>query len=332
MTTTNAPTIEHEIGHEGRLEIRLPSAELHLRASQDGTVRVTTRDGRPLPTGIEVREEPGALTIRQPGRERFGLSIGGGTRSADLDVEVPAAALVAIEIAGGSIEASGLTGSQAYRSVSGDIRLERVAGTIAATVVSGELAVGVEGRAGLAIRSVSGDVEVTGGTYDDLKVSTTSGDVEIEGRLHRGGAHAIETLSGDVDLRVGGDLTINARTVSGDLRSDLPHRSDGRMGRRVVVIGDGGTELDFRSVSGDLRVRDAHERGSAAADPTPAGPPARPAVALPALPDLPELSDADESDSSLDDDRLTILRALESGEIDVAEATRRLADLEGGNA
>lgn len=325
MTTTNAPRIEHEIGHDGRLEVRLPSAQIRLRPSHDGTVRVSTRDGRPLPAGIEVHEEPGALSIRQPGRERFGLNLGGGARSADLDIEVPVAALVAIEIAGGAIEASGLTGDQAYRSVSGDVRLERVAGTIAATVVSGELAIGVEGRAGLAIRSVSGDVEVAGGTYDDLRVSTTSGDVDIQGALRRGGAHAIETLSGDVDLRVGGDLTINARTVSGDLRSDLPHRSDGRMGRRVVVIGDGGTELDFRSVSGDLRVRDAaHERGSAAADPAPVGPPDRPEPL--------EIPDLDDTGTSLDDDRLTILKALEAGEIDVAEATRRLADLEDGNA
>jgi hypothetical protein len=333
MTMTDgAPVIEHAIGIDGRLDVRLPSAELSLRAVDGEAIRVYTPDGKPLPDHVEVRRDVHGLTIRQPSESRFGLTFGTGPRAIVLVVEIPRAAETAVEIASGRIEATGLGGHQAYRSVSGDIRLEDIGGQVEATLVSGDLDVTVDGTAAFTIKTVSGDVEVRDGALDSLRIATTSGDVRVASRLARGRGHAIETLSGDVDLAVGGDLRISARTLSGDLRSELPHRSEGRMGRRTLVIGDGGTEIDFRSVSGDLRVRDVLERGVAAADRAPAGPPAvgQPLAAAAVDIDGPAGQDGP-PDQPADDDRLAILKALERGEIDVAEATARLAAVDGGD-
>jgi hypothetical protein len=78
------------------------------------------------------------------------------------------------------------------------------------------------------------------------------------------------------------------------------------------VVGDGAALFRFRSMSGDVRVAggsETHEQPAPARTPTaPAAPPEPPAV--------PERTDS-----------LEILRALEAGEIDVEEATRRLEEV-----
>jgi hypothetical protein len=124
------------------------------------------------------------------------------------------------------------------------------------------------------------------------------------------------TVSGDAILLSNRGLRITAVTVAGDLKSDLPHTSEGGPGRRSLVVGDGATELQFRSVSGDLRVM----------DPAAAGNGRIPAAPRPTASQQSPLIEQDEAEAT----RLVILRALESGEIDIAEATNRLATLDGG--
>ena len=153
------------------------------------------------------------------------------------------------------------------------------------------------------------------------------------------------SLSGDVTLVAVAGLRVEARTVSGDLTSELPHRSEGRAGRRVIVVGDGAAELAFRSVSGDLRIRGAGTAdGVRPAVPLPPRPPVPPIAPKPPLPgpsdDASTLSRVDASadgpvaggdepaPDALAEERLGVLRALESGELDVAAAMVRLAELD----
>ncbi len=84
------------------------------------------------------------------------------------------------------------------------------------------------------------------------------------------------------------------------------------------MIGDGGPDLLFSSMSGDIQVRTPH-RGAPMA-PTPPTPPTPPMPVTPPTPPIPASLDPQQ--------QLDVLRALERGEIDVDEATRRLA----GNA
>jgi hypothetical protein len=81
-----------------------------------------------------------------------------------------------------------------------------------------------------------------------------SGDMRIEGALAAGHEHTIETVSGDTRIITSSGLTIEARTVSGDIRSDVPHRTGGESGRRSIILGDGRARLGFRSLSGDLQL------------------------------------------------------------------------------
>jgi hypothetical protein len=74
-----------------------------------------------------------------------------------------------------------------------------------------------------------------------------------------------------------------------------------------MIVGDGATRVAFRSVSGDLRILDGSHR--AAAPPSPMA-----AVSVP--------------ESGADHERMTILRAIERGELDVPTAMARLGELD----
>jgi hypothetical protein len=86
--------------------------------------------------------------------------------------------------------------------------------------------------------------------------------------------------------------------------------------------------VQFRSVSGDLRVV-GPSSGNLLAIPRPPAPPAPPAPPTEAPDGTAAEPDAEPGDAVTEAARLDILRALERGEIDIDEATKRLADLDG---
>jgi hypothetical protein len=159
-----------------------------------------------------------------------------------------------------------------------------------------------------------------------------------------------------------GGLTLAVRTVSGSFECEHPDRRDGDGRRRPLVIGDGAAQLSVRTMSGDVEVR--RGRSETAGTRSPAddeasgrfgGPPAPPLPAAPAAPSAPPApavptrhgapttpvsggaaAPAQEPASSTERTQvapaatpdmatLAILEALARGEIDVAEAERRLA-------
>ena len=63
------------------------------------------------------------------------------------------------------------------------------------------------------VETVSGEIQADG-LHGTQRYRTMSGDMRLESTL---GRIALDTVSGDVRIRSGGDLTIEARTVSGDL-------------------------------------------------------------------------------------------------------------------
>ena len=153
------------------------------------------------------------------------------------------------------------------------------------------------------------------------------------------------TVSGDALLAPAGDVRIEMATLSGDLRSQLGGRSEGGRGRRSLIVGSGGPLVSVRSMSGDLLVVpptpvETTPPGSSAwagSDEPAPSPPAAPTP--PAAPPLTgqstSVGDSGATtatptlEADHDDARLRILRSLEAGEIDVAEAGRRLEALDG---
>ncbi len=97
-----------------------------------------------------------------------------------------------------------------------------MSGRIDIEAVSGDVDIVATGDADAAIRTVSGDVGLSGPRpLRSLRASTTSGDLKVAGRLAGPGPFAIETVSGDGLLAPAGDLRIEMTTMSGDLRSEV---------------------------------------------------------------------------------------------------------------
>ena len=125
--------------------------------------------------------------------------------------------------------------------VSGDVEVRDVASEVTATSVSGDVYVSTTEVAWGT--TVSGDIDIEMGSADweDLHFSTVSGDI---------------TLS----LPPGIDTEVEFESLSGDFRADFDVRIESRRDRRVGsrirgTIGDGGRQLSFNTVSGDVRLR-----------------------------------------------------------------------------
>lgn len=342
MTTTPAIGIEHEIGPTGLLAIRLRAGDARLRAVEGSVVRVHDVDGD-LERSVLVERGDGSLSLRAGGGGLFGEGKRRGSHSADLVIDVPSRATVVVETASAEVTIEGLIGDQRYRTASGDIRLRDVSGQLSIESMSGDIDVLAVGTCSVVARTVSGDLSVRAANLETFRASTTSGDVRMAGRLTGSGPFAIETVSGDMLLALAGPVRLEASTVTGDVTSEVEVRSEGKPGRRVLIVEDGGPTMTVRSMSGDVSLMKAT---AVTRSVEPSFPPSPPPSAEPPMPPAPPaIGDAVSSSgdsptvvvgrtdaAAADDARLAILRALERGEIDVAEAGRRLEALDAPDA
>ena len=312
MTTneTEARPIIHTVGATGRFIVQVASWDVELIGVDGDEVRVRDAAGGPLPSDIEVERGDGSFRIAQPSSLRgLGVEIViGGSRDVRLAIEVPRGAQIDARSASGDIASSGLRADQHIRTASGDVAVHGTAGDLAVETVSGDIAVGIEGSLRLTGRSVSGDVTVEGGIVDRLRLTTTSGDLRVSSELGPG-PHAIQTLSGDALLSADRGVRVTAQTISGDLR----------------VVGGGARSTMIEPPEPPEPVEPPEA-------PEPPEPPERPEAPEPPGPRSRDATSPDTlHPDTLDDPesaRLAILRELERGEIDIAEATDRLARLD----
>jgi hypothetical protein len=309
MTASTSPDLlEHAIGATGELSLRLYAGELEIHAADGDAVRIRDLDGRDLGERFLIEAGDGQLALRPRDRfmVEFGLMFAGFGRGVRLAVEAPPGARLHIDTASAEIHATGFRGEQRYRTASGAVDLDDVAGDIRVEAVSGDLAVRISGEASLTGRSVSGDVRVDGGRLRSVGLSTTSGDVELASELVGTGPFGVQTVSGDVSVASRGPLRVEAKTVTGDISSDAPHRRESVHGQRIVIVGEGPslTPLSFKSISGDLHVSAARPGGGDTPEPVTPEPDERAVL------------------------RLAILRELEAGTIDIDAASARLSELE----
>jgi hypothetical protein len=337
-TTTNGAALEHEIGAEGRFHLRQLSGNVRLRGIDGTTARVRERNGKSLAEGFQIETGEGQLSLTAPDRVGLNMVFDIGRRSSfDLEVEVPRGAAVSIESASAELQLADLTNKLRIRTASGDLALDRIAGTLELDAVSGDARIEAAGALDIRARTISGDLSVRAPRLGKAEIGTTSGDVRVDALLAGDGPYGIETVSGDVTIVGRMGLRIEARTITGDLRSELPHRREAALGRKQLVVGDGAIPFTFRSVSGDLRVttpRDSLPTGTgmdqAVAPAAPMGPEASatPAATSATPETVPPVAPADGAAGGREVARMDVLRALERGELSVEAAMRRIADIE----
>lgn len=329
MTEGHVETVEHHIGATGLLTLDIVDGSVRVRGADVDQAQVTVRMpwGEALPGSVNVQREADELRVDVRGipptrglRGMFRREL----PSVDMDVVMPENGRLNVNGVSADLLVSGVYGDQRHRTVSGDLH-----------------AVGVEGR--FAVHAVSGDVRVEGGRYSIEAVTTSgdleflaerllvttvrsvSGDVGLATRFDPEADHRVETVSGDLRIAPVGGLTIVARGLSTQIDAQVPHRSESRSGRRTVVIGDGDARLDFRSMSGDVSVV---EGGTD--DPSRTDRPTEPLAPAPAQPPPPTPAPRPAEPVHPPRDQLSILRALERGDIDVDEATRLIEEIDHG--
>ena len=135
--------------------------------------------------------------------------------------------------------------SLAIRSVSGDVRITGVQGDVRAESVSGDVTA-VDVRRASLLKSVSGDIDVSAVKHEgELRTESVSGDVIVREAQVRG--LAAETVSGELRLtNVTGDR-VAAKSVSGGVDFSGPLAPGGR--------------YEMKSHSGDVRVAIANNAG-----------------------------------------------------------------------
>jgi hypothetical protein len=327
-STTAGTTLEHAIGPRGRFSLRQAAGEITVRGVEGDTVRVTSLDDKSLSDVFDIELGDGHVELRQ----RDGLDLGlrmFRNSSMDLRVEVPHGASVSIDAASADISASDLSGEKRIRTASGEVSLARLAGVLQVETVSGEVEIDGAAPLDLSAKTVSGDLEIRLPSVRRLDIGTTSGDVRLDAELRGDGPFAMRSISGDATIVGRAGFRVEAESITGDLSSDLPSKRDSMPGRKILIVGRPGPTLTFRSVSGDLHVVEPRDAGPAVAlaeTATSTGDETDATVAT-VTTGATEGSD-DRAATAGDDPRLDVLRALERGDITVAEATDKLSELD----
>lgn len=248
--------VEHfEVDAEPRLWVSLPAGSVHVVAGEAGTVGVTVR-GRD-PDQLVIEQRGGTVYVELP---RTGFSwnrtsydvvaaVPTGTTdlhvklaSADLTVDAPLRRLVAA-VSSGDVRAGDVADAAQVKVASGDVSLGHVGGRLEVAGASGDVTAESAGEADISL--ASGDVSL-GRVEGRAQVNTAAGDVRIgsvEGR-----SCECRTVSGDVRLGIpaGRILEVDASSLAGDVRSELPPGGGGTCEARIAA------SVKVKSTAGDV--------------------------------------------------------------------------------
>ena len=272
------------------LDIQLHNGDVDINVLGQEFVEV---NGRPEEE-LEVRlDDDGVLYIRQGTTASSTVAFGRGLARTDVEVSLPdkiwefvrintingdveledmlEANDLSIQTASGDINANHTCCPQiTFKSISGDIEGEDLAGNVIAESKSGDITlsgafvevkantisgdVDISGTAGTVhCSSMSGDINVSG-TVDIVHGSSMSGDVDIETDSLPSDLKA-GSKSGDCCVRIpdGQGFTVNLHTVSGDLNTDFELIGTlGKKSTNAIYLDGGDKNFTISSISGDI--------------------------------------------------------------------------------
>lgn len=259
----------------GQLRIENLKGLIEVRAWDRNEVRIEGSLG----AGVEKFEISGdrrhlAVRVKYPkGRDRseptqLRLMV---PLQADLDIAAVAATVdvagiapteLAIATVSGDISAVGAPREASIDSVSGDQKLVLNSARVDAESVSGDIA--LRGRLGgeVAVETVSGDIDVAGheSSVRRLTGATVSGDLDVGTGLTGGGRIGLESLSGNITLRMprGLSAVVHGESFSGELEAPgvevaQPRHGPGSSFEHRYGQGDG--EIRLETFSGDARLQ-----------------------------------------------------------------------------
>ena len=230
----------------------------------------------------------------------------------DYSLRVPQGSKISASGVSNSLSVSDLDGEFKLKTVSGDIELTNLTGPFKVRAVSGDIS-GTKLSGVLELGMVSGRAKLLESNFPTADANTVSGDLIFQTPI-AAGPYLFNSVSGAVKMLVPAEThcTAELNSVSGSIRSSLPVSGNtSGHGLKVAQLGNGGTSVRLKSVSGSLTFevegipatnvnsRSTEER------PSPSTPPSPPASPPPA-----PLSTEE------------ILQRIERGEMSVDEAIK----------
>ncbi len=266
-----------------RLDVRLGSGEVRLETSDTAETTVTLEPLRDNDASmaavqearVEQRGDEILVDVRDRRRGFRGAdvlveihcpeesSVRAKTGSADIEGRGRFGS-VEVESGSGDVQFSDVSGDAQINAASGDVQLARIAGQARINTASGDVqlaSIGGEAR----VNSASGDVQIRE-AGNRLEVNTASGDVLVGEALSSVNANSasgdqtigsvsqgkvdLKSASGDlkIGIREGSTLWVDARSRSGEVRSELPVSDLPPEGDAPHV------ELRANTMSGDITV------------------------------------------------------------------------------
>lgn len=291
-----------QVSQPARLEVKNICGSIEIRPGVDGQIHVSAvkqpDSGDLQRTHVEMTQEAdGGLRVATHFPDgAWSWMFGSHPCCVDYGIQAPRQCSIRVNGVSNTTWIEGFEGQVEVTSVSGEITLRDLTGPVRIHTVSGDVeAERVAGR--LDLDSVSGDVEFQDSHLSAVAVKTVSGDVKLDTPLAEG-PYQFNSVSGDVRLTLPGKTGCSAElhSVSGDLISAFPgsgfhHHS----GTKTIQVQGGGIRVFMHSVSGDLSLDS----------------------------DEPIPSDAAAQNQETQD-RLSVLRSVERGELTVEEALTKL--------
>jgi Putative adhesin len=237
------------------LEVSIPSGDINVE-TVDGEETSLTIDGdERLLEQVEVHHSGSRVAVTLRGKNKLGFSFSFGqvvfgndglrvharvphgaslrtkTASADSELEGQFGSLDLNSVSGDVRMRGDVAEDAAFKTVSGDVELERVHGDVSIQTVSGDLRARVVAGS-VDTKSVSGDIRLDTLTAGDVRFNSVSGDIEI-------------------GIASGSLLDVDAGSTSGDLSSEVPLASEPPLSEEAAAPT---VVLRGRTVSGDVRV------------------------------------------------------------------------------
>ena len=224
------------VGTGQTVEVKGVNGDIIAERSANGEIEVRAekraRRSDPEAVRIEVVEHAGGVTVcavYPSSRERENTcEPGSGGRNSTRNNDVRVTFFVSVP------EDVGFLG----KTVNGDVRVHDLASEVGA-------------------RSVNGDIEIS--TTGFAEASTVNGSIHAAmERYNVASGLSFATVNGSISLDLPDDVDadVDAGWVNGRLETDLPLELIGRVSRRSAggVLGDGGPELNLRTVNGSIHV------------------------------------------------------------------------------
>jgi len=241
-----------------QLDVRLGAGEVSLEATTTEETTVVLEPLRDNDASVEAVQTARVEFREGGARPEIVVDVRGRSRSLFRGAEVlvrvtcPLESGVDVQTGSADVEGRGLFGSVDVETGSGDVQFGEVSGNGKISAASGDVEVGLIGGEGN-VNTASGDVQIRmiGG---DGRVNTASGDVVIR---TAGGSLQVNSASGDVLVKEAlGSVSVN--TASGDqaIGNVLHDRVDLKSASGDIRVGikqGSALHVDARSRSGEVR-------------------------------------------------------------------------------